>query len=239
MVLTVRSMQGRELKYIQDHALIKSGAFLDRILAACTEAVQDPGPYAFQTPDAAPDAPAPGPIVDWDAVLPGDKFFALLRIRAATFGDDFSFPRKCPTCGPYQWDLKLSDLPVKKLAPADAAKFKAGEPMEVRVPSSGALVKYRLSTGKDDKASARAKNEANALIAMFARRIFSIEGVETNALRPYLETLGLGDLFALTREMEKHDCGVETSIEIFCPKCEVVEKVGLPIGPDFWLPGRA
>lgn len=228
--LIIRGMQGRELRFIQDKALIKSGAFLDKILEACAESVQDAGPYTLTDSGA----------LDWDSVLPGDKFFALLRIRAETFGDEFTFDRKCGACKePYQWRLNLSDLPIKELAPEDFLRLKNGEPMEIRVKSSGALVKYRLANAEDDRAAAKAKNETNALIAMFTRRVHSIEGVDTKTLRAHFESMSLGDLFGLAREMESHDCGVETTIEVYCPNCETVEKVGLPIGPGFWIPGRA
>jgi len=225
--LVIRGLQARELKIFQDRALIKSGLFLDRILAACVESVTESGPYDFEA------------LPNWDQVLQGDKYFTLLRIRAESFGDDFSFPVKCSGCDEkYQWDLKLSDLPLKRLAPADAQAFKTGTPLVAKIPSSGASIKFRLAVGKDEKMAAKAKTEQNAILAMLALRISEIENVEAKDIKGYLETLSLGDFFAMLKEMGNRDCGVETSIDVACPSCGNEQPVELPIGAGFWNPGR-
>ncbi len=230
MSLSIRDMRGGELRILQDKVALRNGTFLDQILNACALSVEDPGPYNVEA----------GALPKWDDVLLGDKFFALLKIRALTFGDMFTFDRKCSECSaPYKWDMKFSDLPVKALEPDDAKAFREGLPLLAKVPSTGAAVKFRLGTGKDEKRVAKSKSEANAVVSMLALRISEIEGVAPGGLRNYLEAASLGDLFALLREMDVRDCGVETTIETNCPECGNVESVELPIGPGFWVPRKA
>ncbi len=100
----------------------------------------------------------------------------------------------------------------------------------------GKTIKFRLGTGKDEKAAAQHKTVDNALVTMLARKITEIEGVQPGMIRAYLEDLGLADLLKLQREFQRRDCGIETTIEIQCPECGSESEIELPLGRSFWLP---
>jgi hypothetical protein len=51
-----------------------NGGQIDKLLGSCWEEILDPGPYVF----------GEGGKVDWGKVLQGDRFFALLVVRALT-----------------------------------------------------------------------------------------------------------------------------------------------------------
>ena len=81
----VRGMKVREERVLADRKLAKSGGQVDELLAACWEETLDPGPYAL----------AEGAKLDLGKVLQGDRFFALLMVRALTYGPEYAFGVSC------------------------------------------------------------------------------------------------------------------------------------------------
>lgn len=227
LTLDLRGLQGKELKLFQDKAAKRAGRTYDNILTACTESIVSPGP-AYVFPEGAK-------VPEWDKVIVGDKFYALLAIRAETFGEDYEFKFKCQACEErVAWTVKLPDgLPIKKLAPEDAAAFVSGTPLEVTL-KDGKVAKYRLAVGADERATAVNVDEADAVLAMLTRRVVSIEGVVSP--KAYLDTAGLRDIASIVKAFEAHDCGVETQNEVQCTKCHEVQELRLPLGRSFWMP---
>jgi len=73
----VRGLTGKEGKLLADRSLARSGATIDRILGSCWLQTTDAGIYEL----------ADGANPDWSKVLVGDRFYALVQIRRASFGD--------------------------------------------------------------------------------------------------------------------------------------------------------
>ncbi len=257
MVLTIRGMKAREMVYLQDRKLAKNGTMIDKLLLACIESTEDFGPY--EAHDSG--------FVSLDTMLLGDKFYALIMIRAATFGDGLNLQTDCrnPACEkPYDVAIKLSGLPVKSLSAEDAEKIRKGELMTCAVPSTGQLVKYRPARGRDEKLAAKAQDDENPALAIVACRIVEIEGVETKeqfgqrmllkaqargnadkvreafggGVRAFLEDMPLDDFYALAEAMEEHDCGVDTKIAAECPACSYEQEERLKLGANFWKPTK-
>ncbi len=255
MIVTVRGMKAREMAVLQDRKLAKNGQLIDKLLAACIESTQDFGPYEV----------APSGLVSLDDMLLGDKFFALINIRAQTFGSSITLNLDCANgdCGkPYDLAVNLDELPIKSLSPEAAQSFRTGTPLVCKVPSTGAAVRYRLAVGRDEKLAARARDDENPALAIVACRIVEIEGVETkeefaaravrlaqasgnadrvqkfSGIRGFLDDLPMGDFFALAEAMESQDCGVNTEIEAQCPECDHVQSERLQLGPNFWKPTK-
>ena len=80
----IRGMKVREERILSDRKLAKSGGQVDELLAACWEETVDAGPYDFGEKD-----------IDWGQVLQGDRFYALLRVRALTYGAEYAFAVSC------------------------------------------------------------------------------------------------------------------------------------------------
>ena len=80
----IRGMKVREERVLSDRKLAKSGGQGDELLAACWEETVDAGPYDFGEKD-----------IDWGQVLQGDRFYALLRVRALTYGAEYAFAVSC------------------------------------------------------------------------------------------------------------------------------------------------
>ena len=80
----IRGMKVREERILSDRKLAKAGGQVDELLAACWEETVDAGPYDFGDKE-----------IDWGKVLQGDRFVALLKIRALTYGPEYAFAVSC------------------------------------------------------------------------------------------------------------------------------------------------
>jgi hypothetical protein len=113
----VRGMKVREERVLADRKLAKSGGQVDELLAACWEETIDPGPYAL----------AEGAMLDLGKVLQGDRFFALLMVRALTYGPEYAFGVSCrnDNCrARIDWEDRPDEAP--------GAQALRGEPRRVR-----------------------------------------------------------------------------------------------------------
>ena len=135
----VRGLKVREERILADRRLAKANAQLDELLRACWLETHDPGPYS-----------ATEGRIDWDGVLQGDRFYALLMIRIATYGPEYAFGVSCAEerCrARFEWELDLRELQVRKLSDASRALFVAGNRFETTLPDAARRVTFRLMTG--------------------------------------------------------------------------------------------
>jgi len=228
----IRGMKVREERILTDRKLARSGGQVDELLSACWEETLDPGPYDFGDKD-----------IDWSRVLQGDRFYALLQIRALTYGPDYAFGVTCQndSCRTrIEWELDLNDLPVRQLSDESRAAFVDGNRFETVLPDAGKRVWFRLLTGADERKLPKLRRNAGdrLLSAMLAFRVVEVEGVEQRDKRRFLEDLSMRDADFLVDEFDRVDCGVDTAIEVECPECFSVQEVELPFERTFFMPGR-
>jgi hypothetical protein len=228
----IRSMRTREERILADRRLAKSGGQLDEIIAACWEETLEPGPYAFGT----------GP-ADWTRVLQGDRFYALLAIRIASYGSSYDFDVTCSNrdCrATIPWTLDLRTLPVRVLADESRAGFVSGRNFEAILPRAGRRVTFRLLTGTDERRMAAQRRTAGErpLSIVLGMRIESIEGVDARDKAAFIDDLEMEDVTFLLGEFDRVDCGVETEISVECPECYGISRVELPFERGFFLPQR-
>jgi hypothetical protein len=225
-------MKAREERILADRKLAKSGAQVEQILSACWEETLDPGPYSFGL--SAP---------NWSEVLVGDRLYALLEVRAVSYGPMYEFGVTCSNreCrSRIDWELDLRDLPVTRLSDESRSALLAGRTFRTALPRAGRALEFRLLRGADERrmsAQRRASGE-RPLTTMLAMRIESIEGVDTKDKLRFLEDLEMADVSFLLGEFDRVDCGVETEIEVECPDCLGLTTVELPFEKGFFLPQR-
>lgn len=229
----IRGMKVREERILTDRKLARNGNQVEELLKSCWEETVDHGPYDFGDKD-----------IDWGQVLQGDRFYALLQIRALTYGPEYAFSVVCQNqaCrSRIDWELDLSVLPVRSLSDDSKAAFINGNRFETTLPDSGNKVWFKLLTGADErKLPMLRKNAGDRLLsAMLAYRIVEIEGVESRDKRQFVEGLSLRDADFLVDEFDQVDCGVDTTIEVECPECFAVQEVELPFEKTFFMPGKA
>lgn len=228
----IRGMKVREERILSDRKLAKSGGQVDQLLTACWEETLDPGPYDFGESD-----------IDWGKVLQGDRFYALLQIRAQTYGPDYPFAVACQNDACRQridWEFDLNDLPVRALSDESRAAFIGDNRFEATLPDAGVKVWFRLLTGEDERKLPALRRRAGEqlLSAMLAFRVSEVEGVAPRDKKAFLEDLTLRDADFLVDEFDRVDCGVDTTIEVECPECFSVQEVELPFDRTFFMPGK-
>ena len=228
----VRGMKVREERVLTDRKLAKSGGQMDELLAACWVETVDRGPYDFgERP------------MDWNRVLQGDRFYALLKIREATYGPLYSFAVSCPVdaCrARIDWELDLNDLPVRVLSEESRAAFLDGNRFPVTLPDAGNRAWFKLFTGADERRLPVLKKAAGDrfLSAMLGMRLVEIQGVDPKDKRRFLEDLSMRDADALVDAFDRADCGVDTALEVECSECFGKAEVELPFDKTFFLPGK-
>ena len=228
----IRAMLVREERILADRKLAKAGGQVDELLAACWEETLEAGPYDFGDK-----------VIDWGQVLQGDRFFALLKVRALTYGPQYAFSVPCQNdaCrARIEWELDLGELPCRPLSDESRAAFTGGNRFETVLPVSGKRGWFRLVTGADERKLPQLRKGAGdrLLSAMLAFRVVEIEGVEARERRKVIEELTMRDADFLVDEFDRVDCGVDTAIEIECPECFASQEIDLPFDRTFFMPAK-
>ena len=229
----IRGMKVREERVLADRKLAKNGGQIDELLTACWEETLDAAPYPLPE----------GTKLDWGKVLQGDRFFALLMVRALTYGPEYVFGVGCQNdaCrARIEWEVDLTKLPVRALSEESRAAFVSGNRFEAMLPDAGKRLRFRLLTGDDERKLPALQRSApdKVLSAVLAYRVLDLDGVDAKQKRAFLEDLTLRDADFLVDEFDRVDCGVDTTIEIECPECFATQEVDLPFDKGFFLPGR-
>ena len=200
----VRGLKVREERILADRKLAKQGGQMDELLSSCWEETLDAGPY--EVPGDAK--------LDWGKVLQGDRFFALLMVRALTYGPNYAFAVGCQNAAcraRVEWEVNLTEFPVRQLSDESRAAFLDGNRFETTLPDAGVRLRFKLLTGHDERklpALQRASQD-RVLSAVLAYRVLDIDGVEAKGKRAFLEELTMRDADHLVDEFDRVDCGVE------------------------------
>ncbi len=232
LTVIVRGMKVREQRIFTDRALAAKGGTTGKLVEACCEEVVDPGPYAVDASGR----------LDWARVCQGDRFAALLAVRAETYGPDYDFGWHCSECKARNlWRVDLiKDLPRRELGAEDLENFRGANRFEHRV-SDSAVVVFKIATGADEAViAANAKKHKDAPIsgALISRVVdVVVDGASVQAAKrmAWFDDLGMADIMRLVEAMEAHDCGVETSISVTC-ECGADQEIDIPFGDGFWIP---
>lgn len=233
LVVSLRGMKVREQKIFSDRALAAKGGTAGRLVEACCEGVVDPGPYALGAGDK----------LDWAQVAQGDRFAALLAIRTETYGSVYDFAWHCSQCRARNgWRVDLDkDLLRRHLSEADLETFRGSNRFEHMVGDGDAVIVFKIATGADEAviaANARRYKDSpisGALISRVVDVVVDGESIPAAKRMAWFDDLGMADIVSLIEAMERHDCGVETSIAVTC-ECGADQEVDIPFGDGFWIP---
>ena len=224
----VRGIAAKNIEVLADRRLQKSGLLVDKMLAACWLGMTDPGPYQFDDGN-----------VDWQKVLAGDRFYAVMQCRIATYGPKYAFQAQCEDrrCRhPFTWEVDLeNDLAVKTFEQADIEAFLAGNRLEEALPD-GRKFWFRLATGSEEVKIAKYGEQASAFIPAVVARLHAIEGVKDGGMRSFLENEDMSVAFDILHAMDKHDGGIDTAFMTDCPKCGAVKERNIPFDQGFLIP---
>lgn len=230
MIGDVRALKVKEADALANQANAKHGTSLEGVLSGCWLQTVDSGIYSF--------AGQP----DWTQVLVCDRFYTLMRIRAATYGEDYEFSiQKCGGCGErYDWELKLSDLPMKPLPEGSKDVFKNGGNRFTAALLDGRKVTFHLQTGAGEiRAGAAARKQVTQKVtASLMARIDEIEGVKAQDRFKAINELDLNEARDLIEQFDEVDGGVDTDVITHCMFCGAENTVALPLDRGFWIPKK-
>lgn len=231
LVGEVRGFKTKEANILADTSGVRKGTTFDSILKACWLGTSDPSLYALDSRGE----------LDWQKVLVCDRFYALLQVRAATYGPLYEFGFQCSSevCREkFEWEVDLNELKVKMLPEASKTQFRTENKFQTKLGSTGRAVWFKLLTGSDETKSGaqRAKAREQKITLSLATRIVDIDGVHPNDKMRFLDDLELQDARDLIEAMDEVDGGVDTDLEVECTHCGHIQLVSLPFGREFYLP---
>jgi len=251
-VIEMRKLGLREENYLASAARSKKGSqdqVLIEVVSLCTNSVIEPGPYPHIEAGKKP---------DWNEMLAGDWFAAMIELRKFSYreGSSYEIRAQCPSraCNNrFAWKVDLDkDLFVKELPEESAEALKEGKPLEARI--ADRIVRFHLGFVKDaqrqEKLERRFPNREMA--CMFRSRIAEVEGIDQQDIMSWLDGESRGkepsqyeglcsdDAEDLRAAFEEADCGVDTEVELECPRsmCREFFTLDLPFDRIF-TPARA
>jgi len=217
----VSHLRTEDARCLSDAKAMRTGKASGDILQACWRETHDIGPYT-----------ASGGGLDWGHVLACDRVYSILMIRCATHGDTEELDMQCASCrNKFVWELPLQDLPVYPLPDESREKIRARDNRFETATSDGTKVHFRLQTGHDQVKAAKMLREVgdDLMAAALHSRVVEVEGVESRGLKAWIDDLSLGEAQVLVDAFEGADGGVETSFDVYCPKCGYEWEVDLPL----------
>jgi hypothetical protein len=228
---TIRKMKVQEARSFASQRKAK-GDPMGRLLQACWEETVDPGPYDFGDKS-----------IDWNKALVGDRLYALMAIRIETFGPEYAFSVNCREreCRRrIEWELDLGKLPVRELTDESREAFINGNRFETLLPEAGKRLWFRMLVGEDEVRLARLRQGRDELdlFDLVGFRVDEVDGVEPRKIRAFIDDLSMADADFLIDELDRVDCGVDTAIDIECPRCGAVQEIELPFDRTFLMPGK-
>jgi hypothetical protein len=211
--VTILEMTTKEESIMSKRKKLRDGSAILSVLQSCTR----------------PDIPLD------DLLLP-DRYFLMVQIRRITYGDQYNFKARCPSCGEtFEASVDLSKLPCKKL------EKEPGHIYELKLPRSGHVLRWKHLRGSDEKIllMARKSPDDDALVPISLKlHCVSVDGVEAYDPR-FFESLGGMDSSAFRAHILENGCGLDTVLELECAKCEYEFDLDMPIDVDFFWPSAA
>jgi hypothetical protein len=161
-------------------------------------------------------------------LLVGDRTYLMFAIRRVTLGDEYPFRHRCPSCERESlFTVDLSEMRVQEMADPRKRTYEG-------VLSDGTPYRFHLLNGRDQsRLEEVTDNERKVTQALMSRidvlgdRPPGFDGVRalTSRLRNELRT-----------KFDEVDGGVDTEVEIVCPKCDHEFFTELDVGPGFFFP---
>jgi len=223
--IMIRPMTMVEEKILATSRLIKTGQALDMMFRNCIKSDIDP-----------------------KDLLSSDRIFLMFWLRALSYGAEYEFTLHCPnpTCTKkFKYRVDIKQQPIKEIAKDFT------EPVELKLPKSGATIFYKLPRGRTeeqaralrDKAAVKfseVDNAATDRLQLLIDRIITPEGEELNPnlWDKFLNSLLAYDSAIIREDMNGKDAGIEPVKDIQCPYCDEMFDEEIPITAEFFRIGR-
>lgn len=232
MVLEGREVEIEDLKVFTDKRLAKQSVITGEAALAdklCIRVV-DRGPYLF-TASKPP----------WgQEALYGDLFYFLVECRVFTKGKHYDFDVQCPARSCREmvpWRLPLNKLHVQELCDESRDMIGRGEnSVSVHLTKCDKTVYFQLLDGRVHKRQRRYVEEhGDDIHVIYAARLHKIEGEDSPDFVRFVAKLHPDDFDELDDAIEDADCGLDSSFDVQCHKCDTIFADDLGISPGFFI----
>jgi len=178
-------------------------------------------------------------------LLSADRFYLLLALRTRSFGPEYEFQTKCPSCS-LQYRTKINiveDMEIKELV--DDLE----EPVRVQLPVSGDDLELKFLRGEDENKvtsytkRARMSKVQSADPSFLYRMAVMVQNINGDALDEpfkvkYVREMDIGDSVHLRREIERLEPGIDSKLFLECSQCSFVNETTMPFTSDFLYPKK-
>lgn len=221
-VVEIRSMTAREEDILTSRALLKKGTVITELIKSC--------------------------LVDKSInpldLLSGDRNALMVAIRITGYGPEYNAELECPECNtksPHEFNLAA--LPIKRL---EIEPVNPGTNIfEFKLPKTGALVKFKFMTGRDEeeimimgeKQKKLGLPTDNNVTTNLLYSIVSVNGIEDRSkISQFVKSIPAADSLALRNFMRENEPGIIMKQDTTCNVCGHTEEVGMPLGVNFLWP---
>jgi hypothetical protein len=216
---------------------VKGGKASDaiyQIVQNCWVDVIDPGPYTDMT------------TLQINRLLSVDMQYALMQVRAASWGDMVNVEADCPHGHRVSGDVPISGCDFRPPSPQALQAIRTDGAVDFKLPSIGRIVKFwPLTVGVEERATDAMEAMPNEPVSeALVARIAEIEGFDANLMdtetemdiRGWIKQMPSADAMALRRAMAEADGAIDTEVHIPCDEDQSVAVADIMVTADFFAP---
>jgi len=156
-----------------------------------------------------------------------DKFYLLMKLREASYGDDYSFEIPCPHCEKTtRTEMKISQNLNIRFIPDDFE-----DPRKVKLPKLGVDVEVRFPRVREESFLEDPITASRNLY----RFVVSIDGNKDPVfISKALDRMHIQDVKKIAKEVTMDQFGVDPRFLYECQSCGETSLLQIPLGADFF-----
>ncbi len=207
--IVVMEMTGADERDLRQKNLVRTGEAFNSVMARCTRSIGDDDEISLEK------------IIGLDSLT---RKLILMEIRRTTYGDIVDVTKvKCDEC-----EREM------------AGEVEMPEEFQITPPDLGATevmvkeghVNLKPLTGREEKQLAL-MTKPDSLDAIRVR-IVDIDGDKRNRSHSFIKKMKASSLNQIRNKCKELDGLVDTSIEVYCDKCDAINKIDLTDLPSFF-----
>jgi predicted RNA-binding Zn-ribbon protein involved in translation (DUF1610 family) len=184
--------------------------------------------------------------INLDDMLLGDKNALVIASRIMAYGKEYPVEVKCPSCGA----MNTINIDISELQPKEIEGFEkiSGNEFEIALPASKANIRFKILSQHDDKEVDSILKQTKKSISMQTSpeittrlrvAILSINGNEDRMeIKRFVDSMLTLDSKALRDEIGRLSPDIEMNFPFQCEECGYEERMNMPLGINFFWPGR-
>lgn len=184
--------------------------------------------------------------INLDDMILGDKNALVIASRIMAYGKDYPVDVSCPACRALnKIVIDISELQPKEI---EGLEKISSNDFEITLPASKANVRFKVLSQRDDKEvdsilkqtkksfSIQTSPEITTRLRV---AIISINGNEDRMeIKRFVDTMLTLDSKALRDEIGRLSPDIEMNFPFQCEECGHEERMNMPLGINFFWPGR-